>query len=446
MRAMSPVDHAWYRMDSPENLMMVHALMWTDEPLDWDVVRSDVAQGMLDRFPKFREHPVAAGVPLGRAGWEVDQDFDLDRHVVFHTLAGQGDRRALEEYVASQIPDPIDPAHPMWQVHCIDGFGSGSAVLFRMHHSIADGITLTRVLLSLTSTDDTHAGFVEAKSASGPVGLAVELSRSAASEGIRALRHPSRVVDATTAAVRGTRRLLHLATIPQKPRSALAGGVGCAKDVRWTDPWPLADVKAVSRAAGVTINDVLLSSLADALGRYLAEEGTPLESVRVMVPVNLRPLDQPLTADLGNVFGEYIVTLPTGEMAPHERLARMHDIVAELKGSPEAVVAYLTLVAIGVLPGPIEALSTRVFSGKVVATVSNVPGPRATVHLAGTAVAGIIGWVPGASDVGLGVSMFSYDGGVRVGLLTDATLIADPDRLCAHVTRSLADLQDCLLP
>ena len=266
MRAMSPVDHAWYRMDSPENLMMVHALMWTDEPLDWDVVRSDVAQGMLDRFPKFREHPVAAGVPLGRAGWEVDQDFDLDRHVVFHTLAGQGDRRALEEYVASQIPDPIDPAHPMWQVHCIDGFGSGSAVLFRMHHSIADGITLTRVLLSLTSTDDTHAGFVEAKSASGPVGLAVELSRSAASEGIRALRHPSRVVDATTAAVRGTRRLLHLATIPQKPRSALAGGVGCAKDVRWTDPWPLADVKAVSRAAGVTINDVLLSSLADALG------------------------------------------------------------------------------------------------------------------------------------------------------------------------------------
>jgi diacylglycerol O-acyltransferase len=442
MRAMSPVDHAWYRMDSPENLMMVHAIMWTDEPLDWDAVRSGVAQGMLDRFPKFREHPVAAGLPLGRAGWEVDADFDLDRHVVLHTLSAPGDRRALEDYIATQVPQPLDPSHPMWQVHCIDGYGGGSAVLFRMHHSIADGITLTRVLLSLTSSDDTHAGFVAPHPATGPVGLAMDLSRSAVAEGWRALRDPLRVVGATTATVKGARRLLHLATIPQKPRSALAGRVGRDKSVRWTDPWPVADIKAVGRAAGVTINDVLLSILADALSRYLAEEGTPLESVRVMVPVNLRPLDQPLTADLGNVFGEYIVTLPTGPMAPDERLTRMRDIIAELKGSPEAVVAYLTLVAIGMLPGPVEDLSTRVFSGKVVATVSNVPGPRSTVHLAGTPVAGIIGWVPGASDVGLGVSMFSYDGGVRIGLLTDTSLIPDPDRLCTHLESSLLELRE----
>ncbi len=438
---MSPVDHAWYRMDSPENLMMVHAIMWTDEPLDWEAVRSGVAQGMLDRFPKFREHPVAAGVPLGRARWETDHDFDLDRHLVFTTLDPPGDRRALEDYIAEQIPQPLDPGHPMWQVHCIDGYAQGSAVLFRMHHSIADGITLTRVLMSLTSSDETHAGFGAPQTATGPVGLAVDVSRSAMTQGWRTLRDPSRAVDATAATFKGARRLLHLATIPQKPRSALAGGVGRAKNVRWTDPWPLPEIKAIRRAAGVTVNDVLLSVLADGLARYLTEEGTPLESVRVMVPVNLRPLDQPLTVDLGNVFGEFIVTLPTGDMTPEARLARMHEIVTELKGSPEAVVAYLTLVAIGLLPRAVEDLSTRVFSGKVVATVSNVPGPRSTVHLAGTPVTGIIGWVPGASDVGLGVSMFSYDDRVRVGLLTDATLIPDPDRLRTHLEDGLADLR-----
>ena len=66
-RTMSAVDHAWYRMDTPENLMMVHAIMWTDDPLDWDAVRSEVGDRMLERFPKFRQHPVPPSIPFGRA-------------------------------------------------------------------------------------------------------------------------------------------------------------------------------------------------------------------------------------------------------------------------------------------------------------------------------------------------------------------------------------------
>ncbi len=441
-RTMSAVDHAWYRMDTPENLMMVHAIMWTDEPLDWDALRSEVGDRMLERFPKFGQHPVPPSIPFGRAGWEDDPDLDTDRHLVRHRLPRPGDRAALAAYVSSQIPLPLDPAHPMWQVHFIDGFGTGSAVLFRMHHSIADGITLTRVLLSMTTSDTQHAGFTPPPPARSPLGQVTGLTVGVATEGLRTVRNPGRLLGAANAALRGTRRLVHLATIPRKPPSALAGAVGTVKQVTWTDHWPLEDIKGISRGAGVTVNDVLLSVLSDALGRYLREEGTPLESVRVMVPVNLRPLDRPLTTDLGNVFGEYVVTLPTGEMTPAERLLRMHAIIEELKGSPEAVVAYLTLVAIGLMPDPVEDLSTRMFSGKVVATVSNVPGPKSQVRLAGTPVAGIIGWVPGAADVGLGVSMFSYDDRVLMGLLADATLIPDLDRLASHLVSSLHDLAD----
>ena len=192
----------------------------------------------------------------------------------------------------------------------------------------------------------------------------------------------------------------------------------------------------------MTVNDVLLAVLADALGRYLAEKGTPLEQVRVMVPVNLRPLDQPLPSDLGNIFGEYVVALPTGEMDPMARLIRMHAITDDLKDSPEAVVAYLTLVAIGAMPDQVEDLSTKLFSGKIVATVSNVPGPRSVVTLAGTPVAGIIGWVPAAGDVGLGVSMFSYNDQVLVGLIADKLLIGDLARLKELLALSFADLAD----
>jgi WS/DGAT/MGAT family acyltransferase len=328
----------------------------------------------------------------------------------------------------------------MWEVHLIDGFGTGSAVLFRMHHSIADGITLTRVLLSLTTSDADHAGFTAPPEIRGPLGQVTGLAMGAAGQGLQTIRRPTRLLGAAGATVRGTRRLVHLATIPRKPPSALSGDVGTAKHVTWTDHWPLPDIKRISRAAGVTVNDVLLSVLADALGRYLREQATPLDSVRVMVPVNLRPLDRPLTTDLGNVFGEYVVTLPTGESDPVDRLMRMHAIIEELKGSPEAVVAYLTLVAIGWMPDPVEDLSTRMFSGKVVATVSNVPGPKSQVRLSGTPVSGIIGWVPGAADVGLGVSMFSYDDRVLMGLIADAGLIPDLDRLASHLVSSLQDL------
>ncbi len=441
IHTMSPVDHAWYRMDSPENLMMVHAIMWTDTPLDWEALRTEMTERMVVRFPKFTQHPIPAGLPLGRARWRQDEDFDVDRHIVRHLLEPPGDRRALAEYVGQQIPQPMDVSHPMWQVHFIDGLGSGSAVLFRMHHSIADGITLTRVLLSLTASESSHAGFI-APAGRGTVEGVTSAARGLIAEGFRTIRDPARVVAVAAAGTRGFQRLVHLATIPQKPRSALAGPVGAKKQVTWTHPWPLASIKDISRSAGVTVNDVLLSVLADALSRYLAEEATPLESVRVMVPVNLRPLDRPLSADLGNAFGEYVVTLPTGDMDPLKRLARMREITESLKDSPEAVVAYLTLIAIGLSPGPVEDLSTRLFSGKVVATVSNVPGPRSQVTLAGTPVTGIIGWVPAAGDVGLGVSMFSYDGHVLVGLIADALLIPDLGRLAGHFTASLTDLAD----
>ena len=443
---MSAADHAWYRMDTPANLMMVQAIMWTDQPLDWTALRDEISNEMLGRFGKFRQHPVPAGLPLGRASWRDDDEFDLDRHLIRHRLAAPGDQNALAAYIASQIPQRLDPRHPMWQIHFLDGYGTGSAVLFRMHHGIADGITLTRVLLSLTSTEDDHAGFTPQVPRS-PLAQVAALTWGLAGEGLRTVRQPTRLAanavttaGATWTAVRGARRLVHLATIPAKPASAISGAVGPAKQVTWTQPWPLPDIKRISRSTGVTVNDVLLSVLADALSRYLNAAGTPLDLVRVMVPVNLRPLDEPLSSELGNTFGEYIVSLPTGALPPLARLARMREITLDLKDSPEAVVAYLTLNAIGWLPGPLEDLSTRIFSGKVVATVSNVPGPRSPVLLAGTPVTGIIGWVPAAGDVGLGVSMFSYNDHVLVGIIADALLIPDIHQLTAHLTESLADL------
>ena len=121
--------------------------------------------------------------------------------------------------------------------------------------------------------------------------------------------------------------------------------------------------------------------------------------------------------------------LPTGPMPPRERLDEMHRRIEEIKGSPEALVAFGVLAGLGASPKVVEDIGVAFFGSKAAGVVTNVPGPRTPVFLAGARVAGLIGWVPRAGDMGFGVSISSYAGQVTIGFSTDARLIPDPDRL-----------------
>jgi diacylglycerol O-acyltransferase len=424
---MSAVDSAWLRMDQPGNLLVINSVMWSSEVADFDQLRAVIEERMINRFPRFRQRPQESRIPLARAEWADDEDFDPERHYRYVTLPEPGDQAALEAYVSSQsgIPLPLD--RPLWEVHFISGFERGSASLFRIHHSVADGISLMRVVLSLT--DEGPGDLFQPVRDPGTTQVVVHAAESVLGYGLGLVRHPSRIGGLVGTATHDAARLLHLATLPTKPKSVLSGDVGPTKRVTWTRPIALSTVKEISRASGTTINDVLLASLSAALGSYLVERGTLLPSVRVLVPVNLRPLDGPLPAELGNAFGFYFVDLPTGPMEPHERLAAMHAHVEEIKGSPEALVAFGVLAGLGAAPKVVEDLGVAFFGSKAAGVVTNVPGPREPVYLAGAKVDGIIGWVPRGGDMGFGVSIFSYAGEVVVGFSTDAGLIPEPGRL-----------------
>ncbi len=424
---MSAVDSAWLRMDSPGNLLVVNAIFWTKEPVDFEAFRAVIGERMIDKFPRFRQHPGASRIPMGRAEWVDDEDFDVQRHYRYVTLDAPGDEAALQAYVSSQTGIPLDPTHPLWEIHFISGFGGGSAAFFRIHHAIADGIALTRVMLSLTD-DGPEDSFKEVRDPSSTQSL-VDAAGWVVSTSMGLVRHPTRIAGLARTVLRDTTRLVHLATLPTKPKSVLSGTMVETKLVTWTPPIPLADIKAIGQHAGTTVNDVLLAALAGALGDYLVERGTPLPDVRVMVPVNLRPLDAPLPPELGNEFGFYFVDLPTGPMPPRERLDEMHRRIEEIKGSPEALVAFGVLAGLGASPKLVEDIGVAFFGSKAAGVVTNVPGPRTPVFLAGARVAGLIGWVPRAGDMGFGVSISSYAGQVTIGFSTDARLIPDPDRL-----------------
>ena len=446
---MSNADAAWLHMDRPTNLMVVNALLWFDEPLDIERARAVVSERLVERFPRFHRRIVEPHLGIGVPSWEDDPGFDLDLHIHRRALPAPGDRAALQALVADLIVTPLDRSKPLWDMYIIDGYGDGTAVLTRMHHCIADGIALSRVLLSLTDAEpdaglappvaEHHGGPLSA--VTGPAVAGVHAAEAVLHEGAEIAVHPrpelSRLIELATA---DTRALAKLLLTGADAPSALSGKLGVARRVAWTDPIPLAEVKATGHATGTTVNDVLLAATTGALRRYLADRDSPVEEIRAMVPFNLRPLDEPLPRDLGNHFGLVYLSLPVGIADPAERLAEVHRRMDAIKHSPEGLMSYGILGVMGATPVPVEQRLLEAFTPKVTAVMTNVPGPKEPVYFAGSRVAGVLGWVPAAGDIGMGVSIFSYAGEVTIGLQVDAVLVPDPETIIAALGDELAAL------
>jgi diacylglycerol O-acyltransferase / wax synthase len=453
---MSHADAAWLHMDQPTNLMVITGVLWFDQPPDWDGVRQRIRERMVERFPRFRERVVEGVGPLSGPHWEDDPTFDPDLHFHRVALPAPGDSAALQEYVADLMAAPLDRSRPLWGFHFVDGYGDGAAMVARIHHCIADGIALGRVLLSLTD-ESPDAGIAAADDSarredSGgplralvhPAAKAVSLARDAAEalahEAIEVGKDPSHLRDLAADAREDVAAVAKLLTMPADPPTVLKGELGIAQHVAWSSPISLDDVKAIGHATGTTVNDVLLTTVAGALRSYLDGRDTRVNELTAVVPFNLRPLDQPLPSDLGNRFGLVYLPLPVGIEDCRARLAQVHRRMEQIKHSPEGAVSYGVLDAIGRAPVQIEKRLVDLFSTKGSAVMTNVPGPRQPVYLAGTPVRGVLVWAPCSGGVSMSVAIFSYAGEVTLGVMTDAGLVPDPERIVAAFEPELGSL------
>ncbi|MBI5106008.1 MAG: wax ester/triacylglycerol synthase family O-acyltransferase [Solirubrobacterales bacterium] len=446
---MSAADAAWLHMDRPTNLMVVNGLLWFDEPLDLDRVREVIRERLVERFPRFRQRIAEPRLGLGVPSWEDDPEFDLDLHLHRLALPAPGDKAALQALAGDLMATPLDRTKPLWHMYVIEGYGPGTAILTRMHHCIADGIALARVLLSLTD-EQPDAGIAppapphargRAAAITAPAGAAAHVAGAAVHEGLEIIGHPGTELPGLVSRGAATgRALAKLLLTSSDEETVLRGKLGVARRVGWTDRLELDAVRATGHATGTTVNDVLLTAMTGALHRFLADRDSLVGEIRAMVPFNLRPLDQPLPRDLGNRFGLVYLPLPVGITDPRERLAAVHEAMAGIKHSPEGPLSYAILGLLGLTPLPVEQRLIDVFTPKVTSVMTNVPGPRTPVYFAGSQVAGVIAWVPAGGEIGMGVSIFSYDGGITVGLQVDPRLVPDPDAVLATFEEELAAL------
>jgi WS/DGAT/MGAT family acyltransferase len=261
-------------MDRPTNLMVINVVLWFDAPLDWTVLSKRIESRWIDQYPRFRQRVVEGRLGLLGPQWEDDPRFALENHLHRLALPAPGDQDVLQDFVSDRMSVPIDRTKPLWQVYLVEGYGSGCAVLLRVHHSLADGIALAQALWSLTDDapeppagrDDRDRGRQRGwPSPLGPVtgparamvAMSWRVTGAAVTSGRELAAHPTRVGSAAATGWEDAAALANLVFTPPDARTAVTGETVVAKRALWSPPIPLEDVKAVGRATGATVNDVL---------------------------------------------------------------------------------------------------------------------------------------------------------------------------------------------
>jgi diacylglycerol O-acyltransferase / wax synthase len=455
---MTKVDTAWLRMDSPSNLMMIVGV-WTLKPsIEYDELCRRIEERLL-KYNRFRQRVVedAAG-----ATWVEDTGFDIGRHVLREKLPkhanGQA-QSALQDRVGELAMQPLDHQHPLWQMHLVEDYEGGSALIVRIHHCIADGIALISVTMSLVDGGAPPPERRRKEASSGaedwiantlvkPFTDMTVKALGAAGEGavksLGLLRDPQKGIGGSLDLAKLAYQVLSdaaaLALMPDDSKTRLKGKPGTAKRVAWCQPIPLDEVKAVGKALNCSVNDVLLSCVAGAIGEYLKSLGDDItgQEIRAMIPVNLRPIEQ--AYKLGNRFGLVPLVLPIGMENPIERVYEVRRRMNALKGSTQPLLAFGVLALAGLLIKPAQDAIMALFGKKTTAVMTNVPGPRDKLKLLGATLEQSMFWVPQSGDIGLGVSILSYGGGVQFGVITDTTLCPDPQKIIDEFEPEFAKL------
>jgi diacylglycerol O-acyltransferase len=445
MIAMNAVDRAWLEMDQPGTPMVIGVVIQLDGPVDAAAFQKTLVERLLMQ-PRFRQR---VELLHGATRWVAEGNMDFTYHIQVRRLPENGFERHLRRAVSCEASRDLDHRRPLWRLLLFPRPNGPITLLFRVHHAIADGIALVTLL-----TDSTDAGACRTAARytaerqrrlhSGPLGKLIDrlevlntsLEWVAGRLGSRHGKHglAQGLLRQAWASAGAIRRILTLPDdSPQMFRRVLNGH----RSVTWADGIAFTPLRGLAKRMGVSVNDLFMALLTGALGRQLGQIIAQLpeqQNLRVSIPVNLR---MGRGRELGNQFGVVMLDLPIGIADFGQRLKAVAERMALLKGSPEANLTLIGLSAVSHLPLLLEKRAIRIIAAKSVAVVSNLPGPKRHVRIAGARMRSLMFWPPQAGGIGLGVSFFTYAGQVSIGISADQSVLPRPqellDRMCEEI-------------
>jgi WS/DGAT/MGAT family acyltransferase len=449
-KPMTAVDAAWYHIDGPVNLAQPTGILLTRDRLDFARVK-EIYQARILKFDRFHQRVVEPAIPLGTPHWEDDPHFDIEQHIHHVALPAPQDKAALMDFLSDVVSTPLDRARPLWQVYVVDGVDGGGALVMRFHHCIGDGTAMMALAQEIYDlTPDTPVDRAQPETPHPEAGLldkmfgpalnaanrSTHLVGSTVQSALDAVLHPGRTIEAAGVVLGGVGSLVADVLKMPDPKSPIKGEFGVQKRVAWSEPVALDAIKAIGKMADAKVNDVLVAGMAGALRHYLAQRGVEVDDtwMRAMVPVDLRPRERAL--ELGNDFGLVILDLPVSVADALQRLHVTKENMDALKRSAEAFAIKTLFNIFGRGPKALEDVAVDLFTSKTSVVMTNVAGPRQTLYVAGTPITRMMFWVPyPGKQLGMGISILSYDNSVTLAIVSDAHLVPDPEVIAEQFGR-----------
>jgi diacylglycerol O-acyltransferase / wax synthase len=455
---LSVLDDSMLRLDTPHTPLHTGGIGIFEPGLDFRTVQS-VLGARLEKVPRARQKVVPA--PLGgNAVWVDDDRFDLTYHLRHAALPPPGDDAQLAEFIARQIERPLDRTRPLWELYVVAGLAGGRTALFRKVHLAMAGGDRSDPFGVLLDEDPRppHAIRTSAWRAR-PAPSTAELTRDTLQtvqtevrglvrDAVCTAVHPSRLVDLTGVVVGSAADVLGR-VLGSAPRSPLNVELSTHRRFAFFST-ELEPLRVIRHAFGGTINDVVVSVCADAVGRLLRWRGfdTGTLDLRVMVPVRVHgpvPATQLAgTQSVGEGAVGVLAPLPVMAMDPVARLYRIMGELAGVKESRQAVAAESLVRLAGYAPPTLHAIAARVVSGaeRYNLALSNAPGPQTPRYLADVRMEASYPYLPLAGSAGLSIAVSSYAGRMDFGLLGDRDAVPDLEELPRFVGEALVELAD----
>ncbi|MCK7550331.1 wax ester/triacylglycerol synthase family O-acyltransferase [Marinobacter goseongensis] len=455
-----PVDSAWLALERPENPMTITVMMRV-EGLTESRLRAFLDIYWL-AWARFRYLPVRRAPGWW---WQEDTVFDLRHHL--KVAPEPFTNIELQQWVSARLNQPLPPYRPLWKFWLAPHAEGGAALILRMHHCYADGLSLLSVFERICPPSPRqlpaiYGGPEQAdlqrwsmaagswlKDLIGEEVAAASGSRSGnaggETEGMSgSLESAGRVLERVAhSGLKLVNEVSQFLVEPEDSPSALKRPLLGRRQCCWSAPVALDRFQQIATTTGVTINDVLLSCVAAAVRKQLAAGQSDLDEavLHAAVPVDIRsqlPAGiKPDPGALGNCFGTVFVPLPVDGASPLERLYRIKHETRRLKKSWQPGIAWGLTASASLVPEPWRQPVADVFYRKASAVVSNVPGSREERYLAGCRITEQMFWVPQAGDIGLGVSIVSYAGQVQFGIVADEAVLDSPSQFLADCLEEL---------
>jgi diacylglycerol O-acyltransferase len=416
----------------------------------------------------FRQRLLTKPFGLGQPVWVEDPAFTVHDHLHHVRLPKPGTMRELAALVDQLHAQPLDRDRPLWDAWVVQGLTDGRVVVvMKFAHAMADGVGAVTSMLPQLMTTDRDAEFPAVPERApatmpGVAAMARDIIDEIAANTAGGVRVAVKVAPGTLKSVVGAalgsvRQLLlggggQRAGAPQSdvnqssPRTRLNAPITARRSVAFAAV-AMEDLRAITTAFDVTVNDVFLTAATSAVRRWLeAHDAVPDQPLRTLMPISTRGVDDKAS----NSWSPTVVNLPVYLADPVEQLASIHGETARIKRHRRAeppvnladVIDLIPPVVIGLVAGLYTGLRLSRFHPPVAHMItSNVPGPPGEIYCAGAHVLGIHAMAPLFEGANLNITAVSYGGTFNVGIVACPDNVDDVSSIARGIEAVVGELR-----